>query len=214
MDIHDLRSFVLWAVILGFLVACWRVPPERPSAFALMGLVALLALPLEIHGYLSTIRTQNNAVFYNAFELLEFFLVLGMLKDHWREPIGLRSIGVLGGVLYGANMLLVDPRITMLYEGIVVLGILLASVNAIVLWRLANESIVPLPQLPIFWLCIGSVLYFGGLAPVVAMAHFVQVKDVELATLLWTLVPTLGILRYALAIHACSVQRSMIRGHE
>ena len=62
---------------------------------------------------------------------------------------------------------------------------------------------MPLHRLPLFWLFMGMLAYFGGTPPVVGMARFVYARDEMLVLVLWTIVPVLCTMRYLLAAYAC-----------
>jgi len=204
MSIYHIRSAFMILAIGLMLAAWWRIPPPRPRAFLLMGVIALLALPLEIAGYITTLKHINNSWAYNLFTWLEFLLVLALISV--QQP-RLRNVAIVFGALGTTAMAwdcsVADPSTDMLIEGITFMSLLLALLLSIALWNMASTSTVALHRLPEFWLFMGLLLYFGGLLPVVAMARYVYTKDTALVTVLWTIVPLLCALRYLLAGYAC-----------
>jgi hypothetical protein len=71
------------------------------------------------------------------------------------------------------------------------------------MWHLARTSSVALHHVPVFWLFMGLLLFYGGLIPAFAMIRFVFRTDQSMADLLWTIPPILTSLRYLLAAYAC-----------
>lgn len=68
------------------------------------------------------------------------------------------------------------------------------------------SSEVALHRVPSFWLCMGLLVYFSALPPVVLLAVTVGKEDPTLSVLLWTIMPVLSGLRYLLTILANRMQ--------
>ena len=206
MLIYHLRTALMLVAIGLTLVAWWRIPPPRPRVFVLLGIIAALALPLEVFGYLTTLLDVNNSVAYNLFTWTEFLLVLGMVRSsHTKLRTATWVVAVVGtvGMIWDHSM--VNGMYNMLIEGIMLMAFLLALLFALALWNMANTSTVALHRVPEFWLYMGMLAYFGGLPPVVAAARFVYTQDTDLVKTLWTIVPVLCTLRYLLAAHAAQL---------
>lgn len=213
MALYHLRTALMLLSISIALVAFARMRSPRPRAFLLTGLIAVLALPTEALGYWTTLRHINNSVLYNVFTWLEFLVLLAMVHAQhplWRNT--LVGVGVLGTAVMAVIASHAGTLRVILIEGIVVMALLLALTLGALLWSVANTSVVPLHRVPVFWLFMGLLLYFGALPPVVTLAR--AVSDPSIATTLWTIVPMLCILRYLLTAYAYwKTERQAVHEH-
>jgi hypothetical protein len=204
VPIHHIRSVVMFAAMLLMLWAWWRIPPPRPRVFNIMALIAALAVPVEIFGYATSLYNWNNSIVYNVFTWIEFGLALGMVVDQDRR---LRWAALVAAVLGTLGMAwdrwMMRSWDVLLIDGILIMAFLLAVMVSALLWHMARHSQVPLHRLPVFWLFMGMLAYFGGILPVVGMALYIYTRDTMLVALLWTVVPVLCAVRYLLAAYAC-----------
>lgn len=197
---HFRTAFMLAAIALALLVLAllWR---NAPRAFRLVGAVTVLALPLEVLGYWSTLHRTNNAPAYNTFAWVEFLLLLLLVRDQrprWRSAIG--AVAIIGTLAMALAWYTAGTLQVMFIEAIVVCSFLLALLVGGVLWTMANTSAEPLYRVPQFWLFMGLLLYFAALPPVVMLAR--TVTNSTMATTLWTIMPVLCSLRYLLTAYA------------
>ena len=95
---------------------------------------------------------------------------------------------------------------TLLTEGAVVIALVLALLTVAFLVDLARQSEQVLQRVPVFWLFMGLLVYFGGLLPVVGLVRVLYVQFPELAARLWTILPVLTVVRYLLAAQACRLE--------
>lgn len=199
---------MLLAIGLTVLLS-WRIGRGKGSVFIWLAMIASLAFPLELYGYITTLHERNNTMLYNLFAAAEFLMVLLMLRA-WHPGWTLRLLlaGAIGLAGAAWNLLQLSSPDEMLVEAIMLFALLITALLALALWRMANTSTLPLHRLPEFWLFMGMLLYFGAMPPVVAMARYIWNVDFELATLLWSLVPALCTIRYFLAAYACWLQRT------
>lgn len=197
---HFRTALMLMAIGLAVLLFM-RIRSPRPKVFVFIGLVAAIALPVEMLGYWTTLHHFNNAPLYNIFTWLEFLLLVAMVHGQrplWRNT--LVCIALLGTVVMVVSWFRVGTLNILFIEGIVVMALLLALIVGALLWSVANSSVVPLHRLPQFWSFMGLLLYFGALPPVVTLAR--TVTDRTMATTLWTIMPVLCALRYLLIAYA------------
>ena len=100
-----------------------------------------------------------------------------------------------------------DPHI-FLGRGIVLSAVVLTLVLMVVLWNLAQTSVVPLQHVPGFWLFMGLLVYFGCMSPILTIIDRVYAQDPALAQRLYQIMPMLGITRYAITAFACKLART------
>lgn len=206
LALYHLRS---WCLLLAIVVAlsyyfCMAAP--RPAIARRLGTLLLVALGVEGIGYWTTLEGVNNNLLYNAFVAVDMVLVLSFFALH--TPAWATTMRVLMAI--GLCTLLATGYAHgsfkgLWIEGIVLNAIMLAVVASAALWRLANQSTVRLTKVPEFWMFMGIVVYFGGLVPIVLAAKWLYIQDPTVVTLLWTVLPVLGIVRYGLAAYACNL---------
>lgn len=212
MILYHIRTLLTLAAIGAALLLFFRIPQPRSRLFRLVGVLCTAALAVELYGYATALPHQLNVLAYNAFILLEFVLVLVMVRvqqSGWKWV--LLAVALIGISGFALNAFHVDPRKDMLFEGAVWLAFLLASVLCALLWRMANNSTEALHMVPAFWLFTGMLLYFIALPPIVGLARYLRTLDLEMASTLWTIMPLLCMLRYLLAAYACWLQRGRQR---
>ena len=208
MSLLDPPQIRLLAALGLALLACQRLPTPRPRMLRVAGLLTGIALAVETVAFLISLPKLNNTAVYNLFLPLEFLLVLTIIR-------ALRQVSgryILAALLLGmagllANMLLIAPRASVLFEAAVAFAVLLVMLLFGALWGLADTSPIALHRLPEFWLLIGMLVYFAGLVPVVGLARFLAHRDPVLASTLWTIMPMLATTRYLLAAYAFWLQR-------
>lgn len=201
------RSFVMLGAMALALVTYLLIPRPRPFLFSIVGLITALALITESASFAMTFHHSNNNWIYNTFTLLELLLVLRMVEHErttWRPWL------VAGGAL-GIGAMAVNAWISsfldvLLVDGIVAMSLIAALSVGALLWSMAMSSEVALHRVPSFWLCMGLLVYFSALPPVVLLAVTVGKEDPTLSVLLWTIMPVLSGLRYLLTILANRMQ--------
>ena len=202
-----LRATLLLSSLVLTLVLCGCLPQPRHRVFRLLGLLAILAFGVEVTGTLTTLQHINNSVLYNIFTLVEFLLVLLMVRAHAPQWSNALLAGAAVGIAAMAwNSKVNPPMEFMLIEGILVIAFISTCFLLAVLWDMARTSLHPLHRVPTFWLYMGLLVYFGGLVPVVGITRYVFTADQLLANRLWSIVPVLCILRYLLAAVACYLE--------
>lgn len=208
MAFIHLRQIVLLIAIGLALASYQRIPKPRARVLRVAGLLTGMALVLEVVAFALALPKLNNTYLYNMFIPLEFLFVLSII--HALRQVSGRFILVslligLAGLV--ANMLLINPRYSMLFEAGVIIALLLSVLLFTSLWGLANTSAIALQRIPAFWLLLGLFIYFAGLVPVVGLARFIGQRDPALASSLWTIMPVLATTRYLLAAYAFWLQR-------
>lgn len=207
MTLFHLRTLLMLSAIAAAFLFFLLIPQPRSRVFRLGGLLTAMAFATELYGYVSGLSYQNNVIVYNAFVLVEFVLVLQMARVQqpgWSKwLVGAALLGVAG---FACNALLVDPLQDILFEGTVWLSFLVACVLCALLWRMADTMNQDLRHAPVFWLFTGMGLYFIALPPVMGLARYLRVMDMELASTLWTIMPLLCTARYLLTAYACWLQ--------
>lgn len=197
---HTRSAFLLLSLVLT-LYAWARIGKPRGRVFDLVGSIALLSLGIELNGYVSTLRGINNTIWYNGFAFVEFYLVVWMLsKDSgcWLTFLS----AIIGGVaiIHGASQ--PGSGDQLLIATILVLSALISVLLLHALWKVAQNSSVPIQQQPVFWLYTGMLMYFGGIIPMVGATRVLGSNEV-LVTQLWTIIPFLCVGRYLLTALAC-----------
>ena len=184
-----------------------RIPRPKGSVLNLLGVVILLALPLEIYGYFSNMREVNNSPVYNFFGLVESLLILAMmraLRPQWT------SWFLIGAMIIAASFildLLAIPAMDFLFfEMVLVISLVLSVASMAMLWSMAQECDVALLRQPMFVLVMGHLVYFAGMVPIMGMFFFIYQQDQFLAADIFRIVPALCVVRYLFSAYACRLQ--------
>jgi hypothetical protein len=213
MSTTDILSLILVGALALTVFLWWRIPEPREPLFRRAGLLFGLALALEMGGMITRQWCWNNTPVYNVFQLVEFILLLVLLTT---AVPGLRTaalvVGVAGAFAFGASLLRQGGWTLLATDAILVFGILLSLGLMRALFLLAKDSDVPLQRLPVFWLFMGCLVYFGGLVPTLGGIRLLYERDIALAADLWAVVPILAIVRYLLAAWACLLAARNNRG--
>ncbi|MCB0790404.1 MAG: hypothetical protein H6595_10120 [Flavobacteriales bacterium] len=204
---------VLFGVLLA-VVAWARIPRPRGRLFDLLGITLIMALLVESYGTwcLAYRPTVPNSYAYNLYNLLELALLL-LLFDTHRPRLRKWYLAAGGLVLVatGWSMTRYAPLEQLLTPVILVYALTMTLLLMALLWDLAQHSKVPLQRLPMFWLFMGLLVYFGGLAPIIGLTPYLLEIDEHLAARAYLIMPVLGAIRYLLAAVACSMERARRR---
>lgn len=207
VTLYHVRTVAGLSIMGVALVSFLLIPRPRPVVFGIVGLITGLALVMETSSYLMSLFHRNNNFLYNLYTTTEFLLLMWMVHHERRNWRGWLLVGAAAGILAMAlNAAMADPLGDLLIDGIVILSLLAALTIGALLWSMAMRSEVALHRVPAFWLCIGLLLYFSALPPVVTLASVVSRKDPALSLMLWTIMPVLNILRYLLTAYANRLQ--------
>lgn len=205
---YTIRTGLMLVTMLACVV-CWGlIPRPRKLHFTLFGALAIIASVTELTGFILTLAGRLTYYVYNAYALVELLVVMGIVA---RVDRGLRHLA-WGVSVAGAAGLVVNAWVDgsfgpALFEGILLASVLQAMVLMVLLWRMAIASVRPLQKVPEFWLLMGLLIYFGGMAPFFALIKYVYANDRDVANVLWTLMPFLCIIRYAMGAWSCVLQR-------
>lgn len=208
MSATDVLSGLLISTLAVAVICSLRIPQPRPPVLRWAGWLFLAAFLLEAGGLITRSWGWNNNAAYNLFQPLEFVLLLALIRT--AEPSLHRSVVCIGaiGLVACAWSLHAQGGLQLLsVNAILVFGVLLTVLLVRLLFLMARKSVVPLQQVPTFWFFLGCLLYFAGVVPVIGGIRLIYDRNPVLAAALWTVIPILAILRYALAIWACLLAR-------
>jgi hypothetical protein len=195
-------------VMLLCLISWLLIPRPRAAHVGTFGALAIIGFITEMVGFCCVMNGFRPYYIYNAYALLELLLIMGIVAQVDR---GMRTSAMLVAALGTFGMVanaMVDRVLgPILFEGVLFISVLQALVLLVMLWRMAMGSDQALPKVPEFWLFMGLLVYFGGMAPFFALIRFVYANDPVVANVLWTLMPVLCIIRYAMGAWSCVLKR-------
>jgi hypothetical protein len=202
------RAILLLSTISVALLAGWPRSPHRKPFFQRLFLLVLLAWFVEAIGILTSELDVHNVVLYNVYAIVEFILLLDMvrlLRPRWWP--GLCVAVILGLTSMVHTMIAHGPFGYLAMEGLLTLCLLGSLVFLLLLVDLARSSLVPLGKLPAFWVFTGTLVYFGGIIPVLGAWKFVGALDLERSQVLYWIVIGLAMVRYGLCAVAFQMER-------
>ena len=82
-------------------------------------------------------------------------------------------------------------------------SLLVCALSSSVLWHLSIEERGPLHRSPLFWLILGMVIYFGGIAPVFSSFNFLAKRGDLMSGQVYWVVRVLCAVRYLTVAWAC-----------
>lgn len=207
MSILLIQNLLQLAAISLALGACARIPVPRPRLYRLLFIMIVVDFIVEVAGSITTYFDRNNTAMYNFAFTTQFLVVLLMIraeKPGWTRRLAMLAAVGLGAM--GANLWVNGSLSFLLTEGMLVIGVMLSVALLALLWDLANTSDTPLQHVPEFWLNMGLLVYFGGMAPMVGLLRFIYMADPQLANRLWNILPMLAITCYLLIFQACRLR--------
>lgn len=205
---YTTRTGLMLVMMLVCVIAWSLIPRPRKLQFTLFGALAIIASVTELTGFILTLAGRLTYYFYNAYALVELLFVMGIAArvDRGLERLAL-GVSVAGAAGLAVNAWVDGSCGPALFEGILLASVLQALVLLVLLWRMAMSSDRPLHRVPEFWLFMGLLVYFGGMAPFFALIRFVYANDPVVANVLWTLMPFLCIIRYAMGAWSCVLEQ-------
>lgn len=205
---YILRTGFMLATMMLCIAAWSRIPGPLTKVYRFYGLVAILGLTVEITGMILLLSGRRALYIYNAYAAIELVCVMAMVAQVFTDLRLIAGISTAVG-LFGllVNAWLDGGLGPVLFEGVLLASVLQALLVLVVLWRMALSSERPVQHVPEFWLFMGLLLYFGGMAPFFALIRFVYANDPLVANTLWTLMPFLCMLRYAMGAWSCLLMR-------
>lgn len=202
---NHFASILVVLSVLAAVVLWWRIPAPRRPLFIRLGVMLHTVLALECYGLWASILCINTSPIYNAYQLPELMLVLGMGWSVLPRGRGWYLAAAAGGVVaFAAGIHFHGGLDFLLVESVLVLAALQAVLCTRVLWHLADQGSEPLLRMPAFWVFMGLLVYFGGVVPAVGTARWLNAHDPTTGFALWSLVQWLAIARYALTCVACA----------
>ncbi len=196
-------AFALWQWL--------RIPRPLPAPYDVLGSLIILAATTEFWGGYLNHRHINNTALYNAFTFVEALLVLWILSGimpKWRQAMLLSSGLII--IIYSIGYALLDQT-SLMHGPILFNSIAFVILLMTLLWQLAQDSRIALYRAPAFWLCLGFLIYFAGIVPVISLHRFIYYQDWPTASKLYKIVPVLCAIRYLLAAYACRLVRERLR---
>lgn len=212
---HFLMRIAL-LVAIGLALLAWMAARRAGDRFgSWLGALIAIAFVVELVAFVMREIPVPNTILYNAFGIVEFLVFLRLVA--FMEPLQREALvitAVIGlGAMAGSYALHKDLDF-LLTEGMIVMAALLVGWSLLVLWRLAQRSGEPLWRLPVFWLFMGALVYFGGIVPFVGMMRYLYQNDLQSSRLLYLIILVMAVLRYLFTAWACSLARSRQVWHE
>lgn len=186
----------------------WWGARHRGGAYRLLGAQLLVANAVELGAIAMGLAHLPVKPLYNLYLLVESALLGWMLVRldgrllpavRWAGP-ALLLAWVLETALLGFTGWF---HIIYLILG----GLTLCALSSVVLWRLAMHHQGPLHQVPTFWLLLGMVVYFGGIAPVFSAYNYFESRADVMSNGLYWIVRALCAARYLCVAAACLLAR-------
>ncbi|MBL7924117.1 MAG: hypothetical protein JNL88_07960 [Bacteroidia bacterium] len=163
MDLLQIIICLLAFFILLYGLLHWKqIKASRLEFLILLQACSLLA---EIGSEISIILYRNNALSFNLYTLAETPLILFLIGS-WTSPSPFSKFIRMLSTAFFLFWLAESFYITRFTEGfndrsILAGGLLCLLVNAIYLYRLSNESYIPLVRSLRFWISSSFLIYFS-----------------------------------------------------
>ena len=208
-------TLVVWIMIFKLLLvwtAAWvflQRPPPGLAGSSLLASQLILGAAVELAGFITSLRGQYNLHLFDLAGPVEFLLLAGFGLAQFRTARirrlgGMLALAVAAGVAAWDWPAMVADHLSAsrayLVHSLVLTGLFLA-----VLFRLALRSLRPLHRVPLFWLALGLVLFYGLELPFRGLYNYVVAHDLELARRLHHINDITYTLRYGLVLVACGV---------
>jgi hypothetical protein len=208
---HQFISQVLLVITIAVVAGMWWILPLRTERFyRWIGPLVLLALSVEFIGYITAQLGVHNGILYNLFITLEALLIVAMASEIL--PVRFRFWLLAAALIPLAALItfsLQKGTVQVLHREIVLLNsLMLFPVILAVLWHLAQHSTLALTRIPAFWIFLGTLVYFGGIIPMIGLDGLLKSHNPVLGSLLYRIVPSLAIIRYLLAAWGLQLARN------
>ncbi len=188
------------------ILAFWqwgRIPGPRSNFLKGLGVLIMVALLVEIYGGITNRLSINNNLVYGLFGQLEALLVLwliGTLRPSWKRWLLLCGMLFIGS--YIINVIVRGTIHGLMIETVLLNALVLSILLICVLLWLAQQASVPLYRLPGFWIMLGLLIYFAGIAPTIGGYEMIF-RDPAIGHYVYHVVQVLCIIRYLLAAYGC-----------
>ncbi len=204
-----LRSFSFLATIsIAFsLWCCLRLGSSRRTFFSALLPLLCADLLAELYGNYTAHQGLRNTTFYNAFAVFEFLLVLRLLAtlrpgNKWPFTIT-ALLGLAGWYWSWSRWRSFDFLLT---EGVSIASLMLTIWALVLLWKLSEESRVPLAKVPEFWVLTALLVFYGSLFPIIGPLRMLYEDAPQLAFYLYVIIQVLSVVRYGLIGYGCILE--------
>lgn len=192
--------FLLASVVVWVLAA--RTASERWGPW--LGAQLIIALVVESLASISGYHGLNNHTLYNAYMVLEFILINGMLVRSRTNGSIPKWIMIAGCIAYLSaliwNIVVSYPDPGLWTTTLIIGGSLLGIHAAHVLFHMANDGQRRLLSTPVFWVVLAVMVYFFTFIPVFGLYNYLTSHSEELANRVYRTNDLLFVLRYGLTL--------------
>lgn len=167
--------------------------------YKLVFIQIVVAVIVESLGfYIGNIRHHHNIWLFNIYELLDFWLMTIVAKYFLNGKMYAQAIYIL---LFIATALWI---FNCWYSGIDVVltwytvydRVALLLIYLLVLFNSAIFKFDKLIDQPLFWLCFGSIIFYGVGLPTFALLNYMNANNEKLAESLFNIIKSINFLRY------------------
>lgn len=152
---------------------------------------------------------QHNHVIYNAYMVLEFILMNGMLRNSRTGPRGPRWAEVTGVLVYLAVLIWSIwsgwSKPDLWTNALIVGGSIIGLHAAFVLFHLANDGQRRLLTVPVFWVVLAVMVYFFTFIVIFGLYNYLIDRSEHLAGRVYAINDILFLLRYGLTLVGLSM---------
>ena len=199
------KVLLLWAATWVYL----RHPPPRLAGATLLAAVLILASAVELTGVISAIRAHYNLHLFDFYGVAEFLLLAGFGLAQFRQ-VRVRRAGMAAALALAVGLSIWEwPAMVAddlsASRSLLVNSLVLSGLFLVVLFRLAFFSLRPLHRVPLFWIALGLVIFFGVELPYRGLYNLLNATDLDLARKFTHINDITFTLRYGLVIMACLV---------
>lgn len=169
----------------------------------ILGFQLLLANVVEILAIVPALLPIRLPM-YNSYLLLDLLLMSWMLV-RFHPPLRRWAIGAnaLLVLLWAAETAWfgISEWFNILF--LLTSALAICAMSSVALWHLSLVERAPLQRSPLFWLLLGNVLYFGGIAPVFSSYNYLRSSGDLMSGQLYWIVRVLCAVRYLTVAWAC-----------
>ena len=202
-ELNPLHYLLINGTELLALCCWWWFVRNQGGALRLLGLQLLLTNVVEIlalHPALLPVLVPM----YNIYLLFDLVLMSWMLV-RFHPPLRRWAIGTsaLLAVLWALETAWFGIGAWFNILFLLTSALAICAMSSAALWHLSQVERAPLQRSPLFWLLLGTVLYFGGIAPVFSSYNYLAKHGDIMSGQLYWIVRVLCAVRYLSVAWAC-----------
>lgn len=196
-------------------LCCWLLFAQSAGrAWLIIGLQLVASNAVETLALFPSRLDVSPFYLYNIYLLAELSLMswfIVELKPSLHRAAVVGNLVLLVVWLVESDLFGVEQSFHVIH--LLLSALVLCAFTSLVLWELSLWEKEPLHRFPLFWLLLGMVLYFGGIAPVFSSFNYLARFESIMSNYLYWIVRILCAVRYLCVAYACILlyrQRSVL----